>query len=231
MNIEKTIKLGSPSLLLYHHPHSLASLAARFCIEIGKSAHPNATAHIIQIEVVLDENGNLPLEYLNTNSSGAIPALIRPPPETAISSSIDIVDYFAQRDFPSLIPNALMNEIEPLLRKREIFEQDILLLTYSRTPLESYPLIGDIVPQVREQSFRGNYEYQVALPKKLKLRERDDIHHVFVFPELHQAEDRIKSFLAKLYVIRLRHKKAGSLWLFGTQHGTARKNASSLPQH
>jgi hypothetical protein len=72
MNIEKTIKLGSPSLLLYHHPHSLASLAARFCIEIGKSAHPNATAHIIQIEVVLDENGNLPLEYLNTNSSGAV---------------------------------------------------------------------------------------------------------------------------------------------------------------
>jgi len=36
-------------------------------------------------------------------------------------------------------------------------------------PLESYPLIGDIVPQVREQSFRGTYEYQVALPKKLKL--------------------------------------------------------------
>jgi hypothetical protein len=62
-----------------------------------------------------------------------------------------------------------MDEIEPLLRKREIFEQDILLLTYSRTPLESYPLIGDIVSLVREQSFRGNYEYQVALPKKLKL--------------------------------------------------------------
>jgi hypothetical protein len=139
-----------------------------------------------------------------------------------------------------------MDEIEPLLRKREIFEQDILLLTYSRTPLESYPLIGDIVSQVREQSFRGNYEYQVALPKKLKLlvslwfnwpiyltpwRERDDIHHAFVFPELHQAEDRIKSFFAKLYMIRLRHKKAGSIWLFGTQHGTARKNASSLPQH
>jgi hypothetical protein len=72
MDIEKTIKLGSPSLLLYHHPHTLASLAARLCIEIGKSAHPDATAHIIQIEVVLDKNGNLPLEYLNTNSSGAV---------------------------------------------------------------------------------------------------------------------------------------------------------------
>ena len=61
-----------PSFLLYHHPHSLASLTASFCVEIAKAAHPDARAHIIQIEVVLDENGSLPREYLNTNSSGAV---------------------------------------------------------------------------------------------------------------------------------------------------------------
>jgi hypothetical protein len=51
-----------------------------------------------------------------------------------------------------------------------------------------------------------------------------------LFPELHQAEDRIKSWFRALYMIRLRHKKRGRIWLFGTQHGTARKNASSVSQ-
>jgi hypothetical protein len=72
MDIENTIKSGNPPFLLYHHPHSLASLTARLCIEIGKTAHPNARAHIIQIEVVLGENGNLHPGYFNTNSSGAV---------------------------------------------------------------------------------------------------------------------------------------------------------------
>jgi hypothetical protein len=103
-----------PSFLLYHHPHSLASLMTTFCIEIAKAAHPSAQTHIIQIEVVFDENGRLPCEYLNTNPTGAvspmlpkkarlksrqcdkIPALIRPPPETPISSSIDIVNVSSQ---------------------------------------------------------------------------------------------------------------------------------------
>lgn len=65
-----------PSFLLYHHPHSLASLAATFCIEIAKAAHPSAQTHIIQIEVVLDENGRLPCEYLNTNPTGAVSSML-----------------------------------------------------------------------------------------------------------------------------------------------------------
>ncbi|PMD12713.1 hypothetical protein NA56DRAFT_756330 [Hyaloscypha hepaticicola] len=193
-----------PLFLLYHHPHSLASLAATFCIEFAKAAHPSAQTHIIQIEVVLDENGRLPCEYLNTNPTGAVPALIRPPPETPISSSIDIVNYFAQRDFPSLMPPAHKAEIENLLlRKRSIFERDIILVTYLRTPFESYPLIGDIVPEMREKE------------------KRDEIHYAFEIPELHQAEDRIKSWLTSVYIVRMRFKRAGKMWLFGTQHGTA----------
>lgn len=66
-----------PSFLLYHHPHSLASLTATFCIEIAKAAHPSAQTDIIQIEVVLDENGRLPCEYLNTNSTGAVSSMLR----------------------------------------------------------------------------------------------------------------------------------------------------------
>ena len=79
-----------------------------------------------------------------------------------------MLQYFAQRDFPSLMPSAHKAEIENLLlRKRSIFERDILLVTYSRTPFESYPLIGDIVPEMREKEFSQNYEFQVALPKVL----------------------------------------------------------------
>jgi hypothetical protein len=65
-----------PSFLLYHHPHSLASLTATFCIEIAKVAHPSAQPHMIQIEVVLDENGGLPSEYLNTNPTGAVSSML-----------------------------------------------------------------------------------------------------------------------------------------------------------
>lgn len=79
-----------------------------------------------------------------------------------------MLQYFAQRDFPSLKPPAYKAEIEKLLlRERNIFERDILLVTYSRTPFESYPLIGNIVPEMREKEFSQNYEFQVALPKEL----------------------------------------------------------------
>jgi hypothetical protein len=59
-------------------------------------------------------------------------------------------------------------------------------------------------------------------------RKRDEIHHAFEIPELHQAEDRIKSWLMRVYIVRMRFKKAGRMWLFGTQHGTARKDFCSL---
>jgi hypothetical protein len=61
-----------PVFLLYYHVHSLASLTARFCIEIAKQAHPNAKAKIIQIEVMLTENGRLPVNYLKTNATGTV---------------------------------------------------------------------------------------------------------------------------------------------------------------
>jgi hypothetical protein len=61
-------------------------------------------------------------------------------------------------------------EIEALLlQERNIFEQDILLVTYSRTPFESYSFIGDVVSEMREKEFSRNYEYQVTLLKKLGL--------------------------------------------------------------
>jgi hypothetical protein len=43
------------------------------------------------------------------------------------------------------------------------------LLSYARTPFQSYPLIGEVVAEMREQAFGGAYEYRVALPKKLNV--------------------------------------------------------------
>lgn len=61
-----------PTFTFFYHMHCLGSLAARFCIEIGKQAHPDAKANIKQIEVELTENGKLPVEYLKANISGTV---------------------------------------------------------------------------------------------------------------------------------------------------------------
>jgi hypothetical protein len=45
---------------------------ARFCLEIAKEAQPDVNPGIIQIEVQLDENSEIPVEYLNTNPSGMV---------------------------------------------------------------------------------------------------------------------------------------------------------------
>ncbi|KAE9368703.1 hypothetical protein N431DRAFT_486180 [Stipitochalara longipes BDJ] len=221
MDTQNTIRPGKPSLLLYHNPHSLSSLIARFCVEIAKAAHPQAKILFTLVEVKLDGRGRPPPAYLKTNSSGAIPSLVRPPPEPSISSSIDIANYLAQKDYPKLIPTAHKDEIEHLLRQRHIFEKDILLLTYARNPFERYPLIGDIVTHMRNETYHNSYEYQVSLPEKLKLK-HENIADAFAFPEMHQAEDRIRSWLSAVYMIWSRHRKAGnSIWLFGTKDGTA----------
>jgi hypothetical protein len=44
----------------------------RLCLEISNESHPDVHSRIVQIEVKLDERGELPQEYLNTNPSGKV---------------------------------------------------------------------------------------------------------------------------------------------------------------